>query len=52
VTAEQNVRDTVLAYAGLYRGRFPRAADGWLRPSDPDGLDLAYARLRELRRLG
>jgi hypothetical protein len=50
VTAVQNVRDTVLAYAGLYRGRFPRAVDGWLRPSEPAGIDLASARLHELRR--
>ncbi len=51
VTPEQNLRDTVLAYASLYRGRFPRATEGWLSPGDPMGLDLARTRLEELRHL-
>ncbi|WP_152362311.1 hypothetical protein [Microlunatus speluncae] len=49
ITPEQNLRDTVLAYSGLYRGRFPRAIEAWLRPSDPTGLDDARTRLRDLR---
>jgi hypothetical protein len=45
VTPEQNIRDTVVAYAGLYRSRFPRASDGWLRPREPADVGLAAARL-------
>ncbi|WP_150461815.1 nucleotidyltransferase domain-containing protein [Nesterenkonia ebinurensis] len=48
VTAEQNARDVVLAYTGLYRTRFPRATDEWLRPWSSARVDLASARLREL----
>lgn len=33
VSRDQNARDNVLAFAGLYRGRFPAATDPWLRPS-------------------
>jgi hypothetical protein len=39
VSREQNVRDNVLAFAGLYRGRFPDAAEPWLCP--PGGADIA-----------
>lgn len=41
VTAEQNVRDSVLAYAVLYRRRFPAARPAWL--SAPTGADPATA---------
>lgn len=48
VTAEENARDVILAYTGLYRSRFPRATDEWLRPGPTSRVDLASARLREL----
>lgn len=36
VTAQQNARDNVLAYASLYRGRFPTAQHQWMHPNaDP-----------------
>jgi predicted nucleotidyltransferase len=38
VTPEQNARDNLLAYAGLYRGRFPTAAYAWMGP--PPDADL------------
>lgn len=32
VTPEQNARDNLIAYAGLYRSRFPTAACSWMGP--------------------
>lgn len=37
VTPGQNTRDNLLAYASLYRGRFPNAAYTWMAP--PPGVD-------------
>jgi predicted nucleotidyltransferase len=50
VTSEENARDVILAYTGLYRARFPRATDEWLIPSPSAGIDVASSRLRELCR--
>jgi predicted nucleotidyltransferase len=52
VTSEQNARDNLLAYAGLYRGRFPSAAYAWMGP--PAGADprAAIDALRELAGFG
>lgn len=46
VTPEQNDRDNLLAYAGLYRGRFPTAAYPWMSP--PPEVDPRAA-VEELR---
>jgi len=48
VTSAQNARDNVLAYAMLYRGRFPSAQQVWMRAED--GAD-ARASIRELTAL-
>jgi predicted nucleotidyltransferase len=48
VTAEQNVRDNLIAFAGLYRGRFPRSADPWMAPPPEVDARSAIGRLREL----
>lgn len=48
VTPEQNARDNVLAFAGLFRSRFPTATDAWLRPLDAD-ITASVAALRQLR---
>lgn len=50
VTAEDNTRDVILAYTGLYRARFPRALDPWLCPGPSFRVDVASAELRALCR--
>ncbi|MBM7787317.1 nucleotidyltransferase domain-containing protein [Tenggerimyces flavus] len=40
VTEAQSARDNVLAYASLYRGRFPQAQQAWMR-SDTDPTEAA-----------
>lgn len=48
VTPEQNARDNVLAYAGLYRGRFPDAVYPWLGPPREADPRSAIDAIREL----
>lgn len=48
VMPEQNARDNVLAYAGLYRGRFPKAAYAWMGPPPDVNPRDAVGALREL----
>lgn len=48
VTPEQNARDNLFAYAGLYRGRFPTAAYGWMAPPPEADLGAAIHAIREL----
>lgn len=48
VTPEQNARDNLLAYAGLYRGRFPKAAYSWMGPSPDADPHVAISALRAL----
>ncbi|WP_053203824.1 nucleotidyltransferase domain-containing protein [Jiangella muralis] len=50
VTPEQNARDSQLAYAGLYRHRFPRSAYAWMRPPPDADARAAVGALRELAR--
>lgn len=46
VTPEQNARDNLLAYAGLYRRRFPRSAYAWMRPPPDADVHAAIEALR------
>lgn len=46
VTPEQNVRDVLLAYASLYRGRFPNASYAWMNPSPDADPRAAITALR------
>lgn len=48
VTREQNDRDNLLAYAGLYRGRFPKASFPWMAPSSGTDPAAAIHAIREL----
>jgi len=48
VTPEQNARDNLLAYAGLYRGRFPNAAYAWMGPPPDADPRAAISALRAL----
>ncbi|WP_116948027.1 nucleotidyltransferase domain-containing protein [Jiangella endophytica] len=50
VGPEQNARDNLLAYAGLYRGRFPRSTYAWMRPAPDADLHAAIETLLELAR--
>lgn len=50
VTPGQNARDNLLAYAGLYRGRFPTAAYAWMGPPPDADPHTAIATLRTLAR--
>lgn len=48
VTPAQNARDNVLAFAQLYRGRFPSAQQAWMRAEDGASLQDSIAALTEL----
>ncbi|MEV0804422.1 nucleotidyltransferase domain-containing protein [Kribbella sp. NPDC050281] len=48
VTPDQNARDNLLAYAGLYRGRFPTAAYAWMGPRSDADPHAAIAAIRTL----
>jgi len=48
VTPEQNARDNLLAYAGLYRGRFPKAAYAWMGPPPDTDPQAAINAVRAL----
>jgi hypothetical protein len=50
VTPEQNVRDNLLAYALLYRGRFPWAQHAWMRAEDVADLRTSIRDLSALIR--
>jgi predicted nucleotidyltransferase len=50
VTPEQNVRDNLLAYALLYRSRFPSAQFAWMRAEDGADLGTSIGALRDLIR--
>lgn len=52
VTPEQNSRDNLLAYAGLYRGRFPDAAYDWMSPAPDADARIAINATRELAGCG
>lgn len=48
VTPEQNTRDNLLAYASLYRGRFPNAAHAWMGPPPDTDPRAAIRAMRAL----
>jgi predicted nucleotidyltransferase len=48
VTPEQNARDNVLAFAQLYRSRFPSAQEVWMRAEEGAALEASIAALAEL----
>ena len=48
VTPAQDARDNVLAFAQLYRSRFPSAQEVWMRAEEGSALEASIAALAEL----
>ena len=48
LTPEQNARDNLLAYAGLYRSRFPTSAYPWMGPPPDADPRAAIGAVRDL----